>query len=731
MQVINDKGSSPIKAWVGTKAFDPKTGTMVQALLTRDGPGGNEIPDIEDSAITQLKNIARLPFIARNGVAVMPDVHWGNGTSVGSVIASGTAVIPAAVGVDIGCFRGDTRIPLLDGTQATLKDLANRSEPFWVYSIDQSKNDVAPGRATALLTRRDAEVMRVIVSGGEEIICTPDHRFMLWDGTYKEAKDLKFNDSLMPLYRRWQQRDGYESVSNGHGRAIETHTMVWESINGPLESGHVVHHDNHIHFDNRPENLKKMTASAHSAHHRKVGNKFDNNDPVFQRLRRSGISARVNDPVKRAVMAEVGTLNIKRYMAERPEHFAQAVSGNGARGASSLRTFNTSPRACDQCDVVAKNPSALQWHKRREHASNHKVILTERLSERCDVYCLQVEGHNNFALAAGVFVHNCGMVAVRLSITANDLPDSLAHIRGAIEAFVPVGFSEHNKLEIDLMEDHYSRLPNIMSAPHLVMNWKHITGRDDTEKAAAQLGTLGGGNHFIELCLDEQDRVWIMLHSGSRGIGNKIGTYFIERAKELCERWHVQLPDNDLAFLPAGDPVFDQYIAAVEWAQRYALENRKLMLELVLQALSLHVPGFTVTDEAINCHHNYIARENHFGENLWVTRKGAVRARDGDLGIIPGSMGQQSYIVRGKGNAESYCSCSHGAGRIMGRKEAARRFTIADLVAQTEGVECRKDAAVLDEIPGAYKRLDAVMANQTDLVEVVHTLRAKLCVKGA
>jgi tRNA-splicing ligase RtcB len=325
--------------------------------------------------------------------------------------------------------------------------------------------------------------------------------------------------------------------------------------------------------------------------------------------------------------------------------------------------------------------------------------------------------------AVGVDI-GCGMVAIRLSLTANDLPDSLAPIRGQIERDIPNGHHSHRE---EKAREMYQRGATVMDdipmcVDELIPNYYNVSG---------QLGTLGGGNHFIELCLDEQDRVWVMLHSGSRGIGNKIGKTFIDKAKELCARWHVDLPDGELAFLPKGDVLFDEYVEAVDWAQRYAFKNRELMLEAVLAGLRRYLPEFTITDEAINCHHNYISQENHFGENLWVTRKGAVSAREGQLGIIPGSMGQKSYIVRGKGNEQSYCSCSHGAGRNYSRTAARKKFSLQDLVEQTKGVECRKDDAVLDEIPGAYKPLDMVMANQADLVEVVHTLRAVLCVKGA
>ena len=332
--------------------------------------------------------------------------------------------------------------------------------------------------------------------------------------------------------------------------------------------------------------------------------------------------------------------------------------------------------------------------------------------------------------AVGVDI-GCGMNAVRLSLKASDLPDSLASIRADIERAVPVGNSSHG--------DQQDRFPGGFNSTVTLSRWfddLQRTRKDDgsrlLHKASSQLGTLGSGNHFIELCIDENQDVWIMLHSGSRGIGNMIGQMFIERAKRTMERFFIHLPDGDLAYLAEDTNDFDDYMAAVGWAQNYALENRRQMMAAVIEVLDRHFPSeVTITQEAINCHHNYVERENHFGRNMWVTRKGAIRAREGDLGIIPGSMGQRSYIVRGKGNLESYCSCSHGAGRKMSRSEARRRFSLTDLIAQTEGVECRKDDAVLDEIPGSYKDIDQVMAAQADLVEVVHTLKQVMCVKGA
>lgn len=244
------------------------------------------------------------------------------------------------------------------------------------------------------------------------------------------------------------------------------------------------------------------------------------------------------------------------------------------------------------------------------------------------------------------------------------------------------------------------------------------------------LGTLGTGNHFIEVCLDEADRVWVMLHSGSRGIGARIGSYYIEQAKKEMERWFIHLPDQDLAYLPEGSDLFDDYVAAVDWAQEYAFANREIMMNFVLDVLRQQFTDFGLGEVAVNCHHNYVAREHHFGADVWITRKGAIRAGKDELGIIPGSMGARSYIVRGKGNADSFCSCSHGAGRKMSRGAAKKAFTLEDHARATEGVECRKDADVIDETPGAYKDIDAVMAAQSDLVEVEHTLKQIVCVKG-
>jgi tRNA-splicing ligase RtcB len=327
----------------------------------------------------------------------------------------------------------------------------------------------------------------------------------------------------------------------------------------------------------------------------------------------------------------------------------------------------------------------------------------------------------------------CGMMAAKTSLTANDLPDGLGHIRTAIEKAVPHGRSDNGgRNDRGAWGEIPKRVADAWAG--LEMDFAVISDKHPKIGRANHvnhLGTLGTGNHFIEVCLDEADAVWFMLHSGSRGIGNRIGSYFIELAKEDMRTWHINLPDKDLAYLPEGTDHFNDYVQAVDWAQRFAMLNRQIMMAHVVGAVRDVLPvAFEAHVEAVNCHHNYVEREHHYGKNVWVTRKGAVRARAGELGIIPGSMGARSYIVRGKGNEESFCSCSHGAGRVMSRTEARRRFTIDDHVAATKGVECRKDMEVIDETPAAYKDIDAVMEAQRDLVEVVHTLRQVVCVKG-
>ena len=329
--------------------------------------------------------------------------------------------------------------------------------------------------------------------------------------------------------------------------------------------------------------------------------------------------------------------------------------------------------------------------------------------------------------AVGVDI-GCGMCAIRTSLTSHDLPENLGRLRNKIERKVPVGFDDFDKRK-EVGKDAPKTWQNIFEKRYKKILDKHPK-LNSKKNPVMQLGTLGGGNHFIEICLDESDRVWIMLHSGSRNAGNRIGSYFISQAKKEMEKLGIKLVDKNLSYFNEGSELFDDYVDAVGWAQEYAKINRKMMLETILNIFRKIFKNFTTDKKAVNCHHNYVQLENHFGQNLWITRKGAVSALEGELGIIPGSMGTRSYIVEGKGNPESFHSCAHGAGRLMSRKKAKKNFTVEDHIQATRGVECRKDKHVLDETPGAYKNIDDVMNAQKDLVNVLFTLKQIVCVKG-
>jgi tRNA-splicing ligase RtcB len=337
--------------------------------------------------------------------------------------------------------------------------------------------------------------------------------------------------------------------------------------------------------------------------------------------------------------------------------------------------------------------------------------------------------------AVGVDI-GCGMMAAKTTLRANDLPDNLGKLRSAIEEAIPHGMSPKTRSHRTRDTGSWTTPPPPVEAgwaklkdefDQLCRKWPKLRNTNNYK----HLGTLGSGNHFVEICLDEEGFVWLMLHSGSRGVGNAIGTHFIELARQDMRKHMVNLPDQDLAYLEEGTRHYDDYVEAVGWAQRFARVNREVMMHNLVRAVRQVIPkSFETHVEAVNCHHNYVQQERHFGRDVLVTRKGAVSAREGELGIIPGSMGARSFIVRGKGNPESFNSCSHGAGRVMSRTEAKRRFTVRDAVEATAGVECRKDEGVIDEIPMAYKDIDAVMRAQSELVEVVHTLKQVVCVKG-
>ena len=684
-----------------------------------------------------LRNVSRLPCLFKH-VALMPDAHLGIGSMVGSVIATKDAVIPATVGVDIGCFTGETLVPTLDGKSYPIRELAESEKEFVVYACTQSGKVVA-AKATAKKTRTNAKLVKVVLDNEQEIRCTPDHKFMLRDGSFLEAEDLKIGESLMPLYRE-TDKDGYILIQQNYsGRMQKAHWIVARSgLLGkvPRFEGEktVIHHKNFDETDNRPENLEFMSVSAHSAYHRSLIERNEHwQSAEFEQKRVAALSAKAQTAEGHAYFAIRGTKNILKYMTENPEHFKMSVAGNGERGKKFLVGYNQSEKGrlkskeianrlyeCEACGENVKSGIGLHNHRRYTHGYNHKVLAVVPLAEREDVYCLTVPEYHNFALKAGVFVHNCGMAAIKTPFKSGILDGKLKDLRHEIERTIPVGFNEYKE-----SPDEASRWQRWEDFDNL-----HKGVQDRKAKAMKQCGTLGGGNHFIEVCLDTEDNVWLMLHSGSRNIGKEIAERHIATAKQLHRL--NELPDLALAYFIQGTPEFQAYWHDLEWAQAYALKNREVMMNRLLKAFNkMFNDGKAFRPKIqVNCHHNYCSLEKHFGESVFVTRKGAIRADEGSYGIIPGSMGAKSFIVKGLGNPQSFNSCSHGAGRKMSRGAAKKKFSREDLIAQTAGVECRKDAGVIDEIPSAYKDIDEVMRNQSDLVEVVAQLKQVVCVKG-
>lgn len=703
-------------------------GKTVDALLYAP------ILEVESQALTQIRNIASLPWVVR--YSVMPDTHFGIGAPIGSCVGMREALSPSLVGVDIGCFTGDTLVPLLDGKSYAIKELVGRQD-IYVYACDDAKK-IAGSKAEALLTRKNASLISVTLDNNEKIRCTPDQKFKLRDGSYVEAKDLRPGAELMPFYSDLD-KDGYVLVQQPYlGSWQRAHWVIARSgLLGDIPSfaGQmtIIHHKNFIESDNRPENLQFMGNGDHASYHRNlVENNLHWQSPEFEEKRKEALAAKALTPDGHEYFHQKWEKNLSTYWDDKKEILKEICKDNGERGKEYLIDYNKSEKGkakskewgnkeftCDICGEIIKSPIGYFRNHRPacERKHNHKVISVEELPEKEDVYCLRVPTYHNFAISAGVFVHNCGMAAIKTNITADDLPDDLGGIRHSIERGIPVGFNSHNEPLSDVL-----KLPLWKEFDTLSDKIKKLKG-----KAMNQCGTLGGGNHFIELCLDTGNNVWLMLHSGSRNIGKEIAELHIAKARHLVH--NVYLEDRDCAVFLANSPEMQEYRRDLYFAQRYAMENRRAMLGVFQKQMEHYFPQIRF-EEGIYCHHNYVSEETHFGEKLFVTRKGAIHAGKGVFGIIPGSMGTKSYIVRGLGNPESLNSAPHGAGRRMSRGEAKRQFTQKDLEEQTAGVECRKDAGVIDEIPAAYKNIDDVIANSSTLVEVVAQLKQVMCIKG-
>lgn len=475
---------------------------------------------LEFEAYDQIKKMVNFEAYENSKVRIMNDAHSGKGCTVGTTIQLKDKVTPNLVGVDIGCFTGDTKIPLINGTVKTLKELHEINQEFWVYSMNKN-NMIVAGKAIALKTKKNAELVKVTISGGYEILCTPDHKFMLRNGDYKEAKYLVYKDSLMPLYRTYQTRDGYESVlqPSKETKTKPTHIIVAEQMFGEIPKGYVVHHKNENQFDNTPENLELLTITEHSKLHGKKpmvverlkSEEFKSNR--IEKLNNNGFyDIKFTEKKK-----EIAIKNIKNYMENNPEKFNDDIKDNGTRGKKYLIDYNKSEKGrekskeisnrllkCDICGTVIKSPIGLYNHKKKEH-NNHKVVSVEKLNYTEDVYCLNVDDYHNFALLAGVFVHNCGMLTVKLKNKEIDF-QKLDEI---IKTKVPSGFNTHDK-------------PKKKFDFSLLRCKKHV----DLERASLSIGSLGGGNHFIEVSKLDDD-YYLIIHTGSR----KLGVMFVNIIK--------------------------------------------------------------------------------------------------------------------------------------------------------------------------------------------------------
>lgn len=690
---------------------------------------------VEYGALNQVRNVANLPWT--HGVAVMPDAHYGKGATVGSVIAMRDAVSPAAVGVDIGCVDGATeylsptgwrRIDAYDGGRVMQYEPATGTGRF-----------VQPD---AYVVKDCPEFIRLRTRYGIDQMLSPDHRMLVWRIV---GRDRRREQTVMTA-----AEFETEHARLSQGFKAEFRTTFTPQVDTKLPMGDeeirvqvMVHADGHI--DGRAAVLSFKKA-------RKI-----------QRARALLTQAGI-EWTEHARGDGVTTLRFRLATLTKTydEEWWEASPGQLAIIADEVLYWDGNQD--DRCYFTRDRASADFIHYVFTATGSRAVLRADAHPDGATDY--RVFAHSNvmtgmagvpktpttrepsidgraycFTLPSGFWVMrrggniamtgNCGMSTVRVHMTVDQLPDDLGKLRTAIEAAVPVGTACHNAPGPDWsisgirpwagFIDAYDDLTVPLRTPRL-----------DTEayksRVMSQIGTLGGGNHFIEVCSDTNGGVWLMLHSGSRNVGKELAERHISTAKELPH--NQDLPDRDLAVFLAGTPEMQAYRRDLGWAQEYAYRNRAVMMGLVKRALCYALGYAPQFGDEISCHHNYVSEETYDGLDLLITRKGAISTDGGRLGIIPGSMGTGSYIVRGLANDAAFRSASHGAGRRMSRAAAKRQFTVEDLAAQTAGVECRKDQGVVDEIPAAYKDLESVMAQQTDLVQIVHKLTTLVCVKG-
>ena len=756
----------------GYYTLDTSPGAPVRLFLNE-----KLFAESEEGLYAQVRAAAEYPGVL--DVVITPDAHVGNTVPVGCVIATDGTLLQAPVGYDIGCFVGDTLVPTVDGASHTLRALADRGGEHLVFAIT-SEQKVVVAKATARRTRIAAPLVRVTLDNGREIVCTPDHEFLLRDGTYRTASALSPQTSLMPFYGG-RDRDGYAlALHPATGRSQRVHWMMARGgFLGDIpkfpEQKTVIHHRNFNPADNRPENLQFMGDRDHQRYHRANVEKHTHwQSEEFERKRKAALAAKAATPEGRAFMAERGTKNLRAYMEGHPEHFQQAVAGNGEQGKQFLVAYNRSEKGrarsseignriytCEVCGAKVRSGLGLSSHRRWKHGYNHKVVSVEPLGVTADVYCLSVPGYGNFALDAGVFVHNCGIMSFRSDVPHTKGLDEKLRRKFSEEVMKRIGLGLGQRGVFSFTHREFQEIirqgATALGYARTSSERDFIPVDDDWEppqkavdRGIGQLGSLGSGNHFCELQHDENGRLWVMVHTGSRGFGYQLATHYLEAGREEQRKRGVSGRRVEAgAYFEPDSPHWRGYKNAVAAGGNFAIANRLLLWQQVGTAFRR---VFGQEPELVYEISHNLAQEEVLpdGRAAWVHRKGATRAfpaghpmlagtpweATGHPVLIPGSMGDTSYVLTPKaGAAKSLFSVNHGCGRRMSRGEARQRLTQSGVNKQMKRLNVLVNAGgdvPIDESPDVYKPAKDVIAAVVDagLAEVTTTLTPIASIKG-
>ena len=737
----------------------------------------------EEGALKQAENISKHPWLIGN-VCLMPDTHEGYGMPIGGVVALDNAICPNMVGVDIGCFTKDTKVALADGRNLTFDELIKESnKEHYGYSIDKNGNVQISKLEYPRKIRNDNKLLKITLDNNKIIKCTLDHIFYKRDCSQVEAKNLKIGDSLYPFDIQYAKNvlnnagnDEHLCIFDGKKSEYVYIHILSDAYNERhnltqtfYKRGFVRHHKDFNKFNNNPTNIIRMLYEDHFKIHAdniKYTNKIGITGYIAANKKHPGLYKRAS--IKRAQSTWQGknkiinkikaqkrfvllnkSYEMRRKNSERQKlfntnKFSELNSQEWMKNRIKIGkikkilnyliqnnleineyNYNNARKHFYNYSFYSKaksllNSLGLTFEKvaNGETVKNHKIIKIEEIAGE-DVYCLTCKEFGNFALEAGVFVHNCGMLAVRTNLEEISI-ESLKKILSQIRTIIPLGFDHHKQ----------SQKHDIFDLP----DWEEtIICKQEYISAQKQIGTLGGGNHFIEIQKGDDGFIWFMIHSGSRNLGYKVANYYNKIANELCLKWKQdKIVKDQIAILPIGNKETTDYIKEMNLCLKFSNANRDLMAKFIKEIILDICPNI-IFDEPINIQHNYATLENHYGKNVWVHRKGATLARKNTIGIIPGSQGTSSYIVKGLGNEASMRSCSHGAGRRMSRTKAKQEL---DLKTEQEKLDKKgilhaiRGKNDLEEASSAYKDIDVVMEEQKDLVKILVKLQPLAVVKG-